>query len=355
MIQSTQTSTYRPTLPTLTVPSRPTRVQSPVLVSTPRFGAKEPARSSVLSQVGQWFGAWFAPPGPLTAFNNFKKQFDALQMTPQAFIEHVRSQGPFLGHGTSARVYDIPGMPDFVMRIPKSKFNPPDALYSIDDILPNRNVGQRIATLGKDEYGEPVVQILKKQKGIPLDFIVRTAMQQDPPPVPVESVSTIDGYDRFYLGMIERMPQSAFDDLAVAIREVDQAGFSIDPYCLNNLLLDEQGQRLNLVDLSEKGRRDRAHPDNSLQGMIVLMLDWRRRVHTETDNPTVQTLERSIFDKSIRAAIKAGLPVLQPARGKSDTDEANFVFKRLMRRVGRETQWPELKAQLESRTYSGIP
>ena len=189
-----------------------------------------------------------------------------------------------LGYGSNAEVFEIPGT-KFVIRVPHTSkketlTNEPEL---VQDIYPHHNFGQQVGKIGN-------IQILKRQYGIPAGLTNSKAVAQ------------ADSRYAFTVQLAADMPQSAYNKLAeelAYLNSIEGKGAQFDPSKSNNLLIDAENQRFNLVDINE------GHYKSGLESMLVVLMGntyaWKYR------GESLQCAYTTIFNKAEHAANKVGL------------------------------------------------
>jgi hypothetical protein len=228
---------------------------------------------------------------------SFAALLSAMSARGLAAVDLLRSvcQNNLLGQGGNAAVYAIPGIPDFVVRVPTweggERALPSCTLVQVEDPLPDLNVGQAVAQLGN-------CQILKRQNGIPAGV----------PYGPVRRAWGEEAVGLYFdsLARAARMPQAAYDRFAATLLIVNEHGFQFDPSKANNVLIDEPSASFNLVDLSR--RSEGSSYRDSLVSMSVTLMDtpcaWK-----VPDRSQIEPSYREILSKCLRACSHTGLPI----------------------------------------------
>ncbi len=182
-----------------------------------------------------------------TAFQTFVKQIS--KGYPNEKIMNVLMNSTtsenFLGSGRCAKVYKIPNVPDFVVRVlhntTPEKFLS-NSLKEIKDEFPNHNLGQKIA----DNFNG--VTILRRVMGTSQGF--SNPGQKD------NAASFLEEHARKILSQITGIamfPQKSYDDFALKVKEVNKSKkYVMDCLNPNNLLVDKVNLRFNIVDLAER-------------------------------------------------------------------------------------------------------
>lgn len=209
----------------------------------------------------------------------------------------------FLGSGRCAKVYEIPNVKDFVVRIlhdTKSENILNHEIKMVEDEFPNKNFGQKIAD---NDNG---VTILKRVLGTSQGFPNPSEKDND-------NLFLID-HARAVLNQIVEMskfPQESFNDFALKVKEINKSSkYILDCLNPNNLLVDKENLQFNIVDLSERGKFTAllgCKQDSDDMISLLLNLPFHRKVHDvlPTDNEKELLIKSSkiIMNKVYRAAI----------------------------------------------------
>lgn len=193
-----------------------------------------------------------------------------------------------LGRGGNATVYSIND--NYVARTPNGeKADLAGAVKPVEDILPGMDVGQTVARAGN-------VQILRRvageQAGVPFG--------------PIRSAGGPEA-DRIYEQQTQaaaEMPQSAYDNLARTIVELNNRGYGFDPSKAGNILIDTAGRRFNVVDINPKHPTS---PGSSVAHMIIPLMDNSFAYRYKGNSPEMQGWRGQIIDKAELAAKTAGM------------------------------------------------
>jgi len=179
-----------------------------------------------------------------------------------------------LGEGHDKKVYKIPKMKDYVIAQLKKIYPHRDAakiypITPINDILPNVNFGQAVAT---DNGG---LLILKKVSGEEhsLKFWSNKYLAKL---FTGEDITEADA--KIFLKKIaslKNMNQGAYDDFAQKLQVLNETKIRIDTINPNNLLVDTGKPEINLVDVDfdKEVFECLTQPYNGISDMYSLLLD----------------------------------------------------------------------------------
>ncbi|MEB3287911.1 MAG: hypothetical protein VKJ04_10450 [Vampirovibrionales bacterium] len=216
---------------------------------------------------------------PKDDFRNANK-FDALFErhyggSIEKLIEAARQQRNYWDEGALATVYRIPNMPNFVLRVDKS-FKTADLKKSVKrydwEILPIE-AGQPVVS-----FFNNAVQILRFQEGEKIPFTIADLIEKyglaklfdetQKVQLSLDEVAPKREAYNFALKLVNKMPQSAFDDMACKLKVLGHyPAFSFDP-TITNILIDQDRNVFNLVDLTDG---DVIRPYKNIAGMAAAL------------------------------------------------------------------------------------
>ncbi|MCC7527165.1 MAG: hypothetical protein IT342_01510 [Candidatus Melainabacteria bacterium] len=262
------------------------------LAKVTEAGKVSEVQVSEVSKTGEV--ARVAAPARFT-FEALQAQLAKAGLAEEAIAAAAKSE-TYLGRGGNATVYEIPGVKDFVLRVP----GPPGKgvqnagkLESVPDIFPEGNVGQAVAKVGNST-------ILKVQEGVPAGGpLGRDARAMG------ETAAR-----KIYGDSIERtadMPQSAYDQFAQRLLNLDKKGLQFDPSKANNVLVDKPGGNFNLVDITP--RNPNSTYRHSLSDMVVTLMDNGFINSIADRGKPWQAQYQTIISKAVSAAERTGLPL----------------------------------------------
>jgi len=209
-----------------------------------------------------------------------------------------------LGRGGNAIVYDIPGT-DFVLRVPKGSASPTtsDEIVAVADPFDGRNFGQPIATIGQS-------QILHRQSGIPAGLTNYRNLTQE------------EADEQYVAATIAAasMPQSAYDKFAADLMFLNSRGALFDGSKSNNVLIDSNSGQFNLVDINQNKPKN---VNNGFSTIVVTLMGttYAYRYKGKTD---LTNLRKQIYDKTLAAAKKTGLPFSEDSSTKYSQELAGI-------------------------------
>jgi len=230
----------------------------------------------------------------LAPFSQFEERLAALrsQLLAAGYkdpteLRRALTKENYLGRSLFTRAYLIPGLDEYVLKVPFFSSGKPifwDEIKILSDPFPDMNLGQAIAQVGKKAF------ILKRQYGVPT------------------GVSYMDNkkVKAHYTAQLERaarMPQSAYNQFANIIIEINSRGYYFDSNP-GNVLIDEEQLAFNVIDVMNDKRK------NTLEDMITSLQTyfvWNYR--NSEDVEYLRSLASQIILKSIEAARITGLAV----------------------------------------------
>jgi len=168
------------------------------------------------------------------AFEKWAEETDFLRKVPSVII-----YDNIAGTGRRHNVFKIPGNDTFLLRTKKHEFYRIKEIKKSEDLFPENNLGQEIATMGR------VLQIIIKQDGTPngikdwYEFLYQ--FDENHLPEFIEKIQKIP-----------KMEQKAFNELAEEISLIHDKGERFDYVNPANILIDEKKQAFNIVDVSDE-------------------------------------------------------------------------------------------------------
>lgn len=274
---------------------------------------------------------------------------ESQESSPQLPVEQLKSMGldsyeklsaiatdeNFLGEGGNASVFAIPGSEQYVVRIQHRAWTAPTEgdIEPVEDPLPDINVGQAVARMGN-------VFILKRQEGVPAGLthadIKRLGLTHE--------AANADYLQRTSLAA--SLPQQAYDELAELLEILNEKGYNFDPSKPNNILVDTEKQKFNLVDLDP--RDPNSDYRNNLTSMVIPLMNnsYAWKVEDPDMEQQLASQRGAILDKAIQASIKAKLPIPD-----EQDSSLNYSFKM----ANKEGQWSaQRQVMISTPTTSSI-
>ena len=251
--------------------------------------------------------------GMETAIEDFEKKFkevygeaDIVEMAPRIFADPSN----LAGEGASKRVFNIPGMEDYLLAFLKEEYNSNERAKPFkpcDIPLPKYNFGQIM-------FEGNGMLVMKKTKGVPhsLKCWFSHLMKMMEGKQPVSKVEA----ELALLKMCEisRMPIDSFVHFASQVKYLNENSLPMDTVNPNNLLIDYENKRINMIDVFDGPLflRQIKSPMNGVRNMEAVLLD--SVLHTEylkvlppVKQELMKCASRVVICKCQRAAKSIGL------------------------------------------------
>ncbi len=222
-------------------------------------------------------------------FSSFSKWLEKENIPLNKLVEYIETNGRYLGEGTENIVFALPNSDLFAFRKPLSGINGHE-LREIKDEFPNLNLGQAIAKVGN-------ATIIKLQNGVESGIPYADRIKASG----LENTFTY----RKHLSRVNQMPQEAYDELAETFAKLNQKEYSFDLYNPNNILIDVDKKKFNIVDDLKEIYDEKEY--NTFASITIPLFDtWFVRSLSFTDD--YLTVWQKMIEKSMIASKKAGLP-----------------------------------------------
>jgi YD repeat-containing protein len=227
-----------------------------------------------------------------------------------------------LGRGSNVTVYEVLGLDNFVVSVHHKADAKKLGELTPMNILPDLNVGQPVAEFGSG------YTILKRQEGI----VAGTQFDAN-------GVRSEEELAKFpdKRRMIAEMPQSAYDNLAREILQVNKRGYSWDASKATNLLVDPEQAKFNLVDVNPPDPRV-GEKVQKLSSLVTALMENRVAQYMETSEQLTASY-REIVEKSIKACENTGMQM--------DLNDSSLVYS--FKLAGMEPELEQLKAEQQAR------
>ncbi|MBA3994089.1 MAG: hypothetical protein C0469_11230 [Cyanobacteria bacterium DS2.3.42] len=255
----------------------------------------EISRTTEVARAGEIAKATEIAAPPRFSYEALQAQMAKAGVTEEVIAAAAKSE-TYLGRGGNATVYEIPGFKDYVLRVP----GPPGKgvqnigkVEPVPDVFPEGNVGQAVAQVGN-------ATILKVQEGVPAGGPLRSEAR-----VMGEAAAR-----KVYGDSVNRaaeMPQSAYDDFAAMLLNLEKRGLMFDPSKANNVLVDTPGKGFNLVDITKRDPQSTYR--HSLADMVVTLMDNGFINSIADRGKPWQSQYQTIISKAVSAAERTGLPL----------------------------------------------
>ena len=196
-------------------------------------------------------------------YEAFEKWVKATPDAAERLVEMIKNPNNELGSGFTHTAYNFDGNDNFVLRV-RNNSQTENIDFKNAQIKDEENkdltvnVGQKIGkvTIPTETPNQNLtIEILKKQLGHslgnpPIEAII------DPITENIKE-GELHYHDvkrkENYLNSIQAvagMPVSAYEDLILTAQKVADSGYAIDIENSNNLLIDEENQKINIIDVS---------------------------------------------------------------------------------------------------------
>lgn len=191
----------------------------------------------------------------------------------------------FIGEGFHHAAYKIPNNEDYVLRVQRD-FRCKDgeidySRYIIKDTRDKeltRNCGQQIALLvdkNPDISGySPNIEVLLKQKGYansnpsPRALLLREDSDELRPGVLSYDDNSRKSYFAHCMKALAQLPDESYDILIEDIIVAGEAGYRFDHFNSNNFLIDEEDEKINIIDMETAPKPHKDRFGNTLYALV---------------------------------------------------------------------------------------
>ncbi len=241
------------------------------------------------------------------SFENLLSELDKAGCDKDRLLEICKPEN-LIGRGGNADVYNIPGVDRYVLRVNRSKKKEETngEISKIVDAFPEFNIGQAVA-----EIQECGMSFLRRQDGIPAS-VPCGELRRD-------GGEEADSIYQEHLKNVAEMPQEAFDEFAHLLIVINDRGYQFDPSKVNNVLVDAENERFNLVDVNK--RSETSTYRNGVADMAVTLID-NAYAGRYKGLLAPEHYRRMILEKCIEAANKTGLKI--PGNGENSSLDYSF-------------------------------
>ena len=177
--------------------------------------------------------------------------------------ETLNNDDNISGEGFSHIVYAIPGNEEYILRMKKSNVLKgqikSSEIKDVEDKNLKVNIGQPVAEIvyeTEDSPGQGRIEVLKKQTGEPVGVKPPSAIYIEDTDklreneLPYEDISRKEAYART-IHKVAELPVEAYEKFLEDITSASKSGYKFDYYNSNNILVDDKGQALNLIDMDK--------------------------------------------------------------------------------------------------------
>lgn len=170
-----------------------------------------------------------------------------------------------IGEGYTHIGVSIPENDAYIFRINRTNFPKGEIKdYKITDVEDKDltvNIGQPVAEIRVKSTGSllpATIQVLKRQKGEPVGIKPASAIYIEDTEklregeIPYNDISRKENYERT-IHKVAQLPIEAYEKLIEDLNISAQNGYKFDYYNSNNILVDDEGKSLGLIDMEKIG------------------------------------------------------------------------------------------------------
>lgn len=197
---------------------------------------------------------WFIPKETCGNYDDFMLQMQEHypKLSLKKFIKLVAKEENKIGEGREAKVYSIPQMEDYILRIKKNVstgfFSLPSKLKPAKNYFYGLNFGQPVADNGKGitinirakgkQYSIPNWANCVQGKAYPSEGSVKTFIKHD-------------------MALLSEFPQESYDEFIKKLSFIQNATpHSFDFINPNNFIIDYKNKKINIVDTAFKSEKN---------------------------------------------------------------------------------------------------
>ncbi len=175
----------------------------------------------------------------------------------------INNDDNIAGEGFNHIAYSIPDNEKYILRSGKADAIKGRIVSSeikdIEDKNLRVNIGQPVAEIVFKTEKSPVIgriEVLKKQTGEPVGVKPPSAIYIEDTDklreneLPYEDISRKEAYART-IHKVAELPVEAYEKFLEDITLASKAGYKFDYYNSNNILVDDKGQALNIIDMDK--------------------------------------------------------------------------------------------------------
>ena len=252
--------------------------------------------------------------------------------------ETLNNDDNISGEGFSHIVYAIPGNEEYILRMKKSNVLKgqikSSEIKDVEDKNLKVNIGQPVAEIVYETEDSPVqgrIEVLKKQTGEPVGVKPPSAIYIEDTDklreneLPYEDISRKEAYART-IHKVAELPVEAYEKFLEDITSASKSGYKFDYYNSNNILVDDKGQALNLIDM------DKCSMDADYGSILYALtnIEYFNTFTSRYEAPVMSDEQKmaaiddtiTIIDKYIQAMKNKGI--------KFDKDNSSMYFYKLL-------------------------
>lgn len=253
-----------------------------------------------------------------------------------------------IGTGYSHTTYKIPDNENYVLRIPNyiqinnEKIPQAQIKNTMDDKL-DINIGQQVALIeipSEHEIFKNTIEVLKKQKGIPIGVKNPQTIKDGQPPY--EAEERMQQYETT-IKQVAQLPTESYEKLISNYLRANELGYKFDHLNSNNLLIDIENQSIGMIDM------DKTNSKPNLGNLLVALSNseylntykspWGHNLRSQEECNAMTIATVQIIDKYFQAMENMGL--------KFNLDERTIEFDALLNSI-------PCKFALRTFDYNGV-
>ena len=251
-----------------------------------------------------------------------------------------------IGSGFSSSAFRIPNNEDYILRVGTDslknslhKPNIPKATLKDTDAHHDINVGQQVAEISvpskysidyeKDGFST-IIEVLKKQNGEsigvqPPETLVTGEYNSTTKEgvAPYEDISRKETYSRT-IHKVAQLPVEAYEKLLTEFTKACEIGYGFDHLNSNNLLVDSEGEAINLIDMSSPYSGP-SKPNYANLLYSLTNISYYKTFNNSYPNPMSPELKQQSFDDTVQIIDKF-MNAMKNLGIKFDKDNASSEF-----------------------------
>lgn len=200
-------------------------------------------------------------------------------------LKEALSPENFIGEGFSHAAYRIPSNDRYVLRVPRDFRTENEDMDYSDYKIKNtwdpeltRNCGQQIALLQVENQNvgdyRPQIEVLLKQKGYansnpsPKALVLNEYTDELRPGVLSYDDDSRKRHFAHCMKVLAEMPDETYDLLIEDLIVSGEACYKFDHFNSNNFLIDEEGEKINLIDMDKMSQPHKDRFGNTLYALV---------------------------------------------------------------------------------------
>lgn len=240
----------------------------------------------------------------------FRNKYRGKRVT-QTLYKISKNQNNCIGEGSDKRVYSIPNIDGYLLGINKDKRLTFAEIYPVEDDLPKYNFGQPIASNGAE------MMLMKRVEGETYGLEDWLNEKYDRIIERRGFASLADAYALLrIMKKVEKLPLEAYVHFAKEIEYLNQNNIKTDCINPNNLIIDYENNKINMIDLlpTQEQYNVLPQPLNTILDMQTLLIDgmllpkcYDALDGSDEDQEELISTAKSIMEKCKKAGEIAGL------------------------------------------------